>query len=130
MRDDVQKVRFHRTELLQLFISRRNLAEKEKMQAILVSALQSLTVGVLAVYCRFGHRATPDDEELFGIYRGAMRTETGFDGLPGLPPQVVVFRGPILRCTDTKAEIVKEVEETVRHELGHFFGLEDEEMPF
>ena len=38
---------------------------------------------------------TPDDEELFGIYRGPMRTEIGFDGLPGLPPQVAVFRGPI-----------------------------------
>ncbi len=73
---------------------------------------------------------TPDDEELLGIYRGAMQTERSFDDLPSLPPQVVVFRGPTRRCTETKAEIVKEVEETVRHELGHFFGLEDEEMPF
>jgi predicted Zn-dependent protease with MMP-like domain len=73
---------------------------------------------------------TPDDEELLGIYRGPMRTETSFDDLPGLPPQVVVFRGPILRCTETKADIVREVEETVRHELGHYFGLEDEEMPY
>ena len=28
---------------------------------------------------------TPDDEELFGIYRGPMRTEVGFDALPGPP---------------------------------------------
>ncbi len=73
---------------------------------------------------------TPDDEELLGIFRGPMRTEVSFDDLPGLPPQVVVFRGPILRCTETKADIVREVEETVRHELGHYFGLEDEEMPY
>ena len=73
---------------------------------------------------------TPDDEELFGIYRGAMRTETGFDGLPGLPPQVVVFRGPILRCCTSNREAVKEIQDTVRHELGHYFGLEDDEMPY
>lgn len=73
---------------------------------------------------------TPDDEELLGIFRGPMLTERSFDDLPTLPPQVVVFRGPTLRCTTTRAEIVREVEETVRHELGHLFGLEDEEMPF
>lgn len=78
----------------------------------------------------YDETGTPDDEELLGIYRGAMQTERSFDELPSLPPQVVVFRGPILRCTETKREIVREVEETVKHELGHYFGLEDGEMPF
>ncbi len=73
---------------------------------------------------------TPDDEELLGIFRGPMRTELSFDGLAGLPPQVVVFRGPILRCTSTNREAVREIQDTVRHELGHFFGLEDGEMPY
>lgn len=73
---------------------------------------------------------TPDDEELLGLYRGAMLTERGLDDLPGLPPQVVVFRGPILRCTSTNREAIREIQDTVRHELGHYFGLEDEEMPY
>ena len=73
---------------------------------------------------------TPDDEELFGIYRGPMRTDLGFSDLPSLPPQVVVFRGPILRCTRSKLEAVKEIQDTLVHELGHYFGLEDEEMPY
>ena len=73
---------------------------------------------------------TPDDEELFGVYRGAMTTERGFDDLPGLPPQVVIFRGPILRCTSSNREAIQEIRDTVRHELGHYFGLEDEEMPY
>ena len=73
---------------------------------------------------------TPDDEELFGIYRGPMRTEHFFDELPSLPPQIVVFRGPILRCCRTSREAVREIADTVRHELGHYFGLEDEEMPY
>lgn len=73
---------------------------------------------------------TPDDEELFGIYRGPMRTEMTWDMLPGLPPQVVVFRGPILRNTRSSREAVKEIKDTLVHELGHYFGLEDEEMPY
>jgi len=73
---------------------------------------------------------TPDDEDLFGIYRGAKRTEMTWDLLPDLPPQVVVFRGPILRNTDTSREAVREIKDTIVHELGHYFGLEDDEMPY
>ncbi len=73
---------------------------------------------------------TPDDEDLFGIYRGAMRTQMTWDMLPDLPPQVVVFRGPILRNTDTNREAVREIKDTIVHELGHYFGLEDDEMPY
>lgn len=73
---------------------------------------------------------TPDDEDLFGIFRGAMRTEMSWDALPGLPPEVVVFRGPILRNTGTSREAVREIKDTLVHELGHFFGLEDDEMPY
>jgi len=73
---------------------------------------------------------TPDDEELFGIYRGPMRTQQSFDDLPGLPPEIAVFRGPILRCTANNREAVKEIKDTVVHELGHYFGLDDDELPF
>ena len=72
---------------------------------------------------------TPDDEDLFGIFRGPMRTEMSWDMLPTLPPQAVVFRGPILRNTSSNREAVKEIKETLVHELGHYFGLEDDEMP-
>lgn len=73
---------------------------------------------------------TPDDEELFGIYRGPMRTEMDLGGFPSLPPQVVVFRGPILRSCASSREAVREIQDTLRHELGHFFGLGDDEMPY
>ena len=73
---------------------------------------------------------TPDDEDLFGIFRGPMRTEMSWDMLPALPPQAVVFRGPILRNTRSSREAVKEIKDTLVHELGHYFGLEDDEMPY
>jgi predicted Zn-dependent protease with MMP-like domain len=71
-----------------------------------------------------------DDDELLGIFRGVPLTERSFDGLPILPDQVAIFRGPILRFCETRDEAVEEIRDTVIHELGHFFGLEDEEMPY
>ena len=73
---------------------------------------------------------TPDDEELLGIFRGPMQTEVSFSDLPGLPPEIAVFRGPILRCTRNNREAVKEIKDTVVHELGHYFGLHEDELPF
>jgi predicted Zn-dependent protease with MMP-like domain len=73
-------------------------------------------------------RDPDDDSELLGIYRGIALTER--DGeVPLLPDEIAVFRGPINRVARTRSEAVEEVRETVIHELGHYFGLEDDEMP-
>jgi predicted Zn-dependent protease with MMP-like domain len=68
-----------------------------------------------------------DDSELLGIYRGVALTERTHDA-PLLPDEIAVFRGPINRVTNTREEAVDEVRETVIHELGHYFGLSDDEM--
>ena len=68
------------------------------------------------------------DSELLGIYRGVAFTEREHD-MTMLPDEVVIFRGPINRLSRTRAEAVHEVRKTVIHELGHFFGLDDDELP-
>jgi predicted Zn-dependent protease with MMP-like domain len=68
------------------------------------------------------------DHELLGIYRGVALTERSHD-MPLLPDEIAIFRGPINRVTRTRQEAVEEVRETVIHELGHYFGLDDDEMP-
>jgi predicted Zn-dependent protease with MMP-like domain len=70
-----------------------------------------------------------DDEELLGIYRGVPLTERAYGEEPLLPDEIAVFRGPISRIADSHEHAVEEVRETVIHELGHYFGLEDEELP-
>lgn len=68
------------------------------------------------------------DSELLGIYRGVALTERTYDA-PLFPDEIAVFRGPINRVAGTRFEAVREVRETVVHELGHYFGLGDDEMP-
>ena len=72
---------------------------------------------------------TPDDEELFGVFRGVPFFERG-SAVSSLPAQIAIFRGPILRSTETRGEAVREIRDTVVHEIGHMLGLGDEEMPY
>jgi predicted Zn-dependent protease with MMP-like domain len=58
--------------------------------------------------------------ELLGIFRTQ----------PPLPDQVVIFRGPILRSTRNRREAIREIRDTVIHELGHYFGLDDDGMAY
>ena len=70
------------------------------------------------------------DDELLGIYRGVALTERSHDMLPMLPDQIAIFRGPILRVSRNRREAIEEIRDTVIHELGHYFGLHDHEMPY
>jgi predicted Zn-dependent protease with MMP-like domain len=69
-------------------------------------------------------------QELLGIFRGVPLTERSWDAAPILPAQVAIFRGPILRVSRNPREVVREVRQTVIHELGHYFGLSDEGMVY
>jgi predicted Zn-dependent protease with MMP-like domain len=60
------------------------------------------------------------DNELLGIFRHH----------PPLPDQVAIFRGPILRVARTRRDAERQIRETVIHELGHYFGLDDEGMAY
>jgi predicted Zn-dependent protease with MMP-like domain len=71
----------------------------------------------------------PDEDELFGIFRGVPYFERGA-AVSHLPAQIAIFRGPILRCCPTRGEAIREIRDTVVHEIGHMIGLGDEEMPY
>ena len=71
----------------------------------------------------------PDRDELFGLYQGVPLNDRGAS-YSQLPDRVTVFRGPILRACTSRREVMREVRDTVVHELGHHFGLEDADMPY
>lgn len=70
------------------------------------------------------------DDELLGIYRGVALTRRHHDMLPTLPDQIAIFRGPINRVARTRNEAMREIRDTVIHELGHYFGLHDHDMEY
>jgi predicted Zn-dependent protease with MMP-like domain len=67
--------------------------------------------------------------ELLGIYRGVPITERHYDSMR-LPDQIAIFRGPILRVARSRSDALHEIRDTVVHELGHYFGLDDEGMAY
>ena len=71
------------------------------------------------------------EDDLLGLYTGtAVGAESFFDPAGRLPARVEIYRGPILRLCRSKEAVIQEVRDTVVHEIGHHFGLEDEEMPY
>src|SRR5574341_1902632 len=71
------------------------------------------------------------EDDLLGLYSGTARdAESFFDPGGHLPARISIYRGPILRLCRTSEEVVEEVRDTVVHEIGHHFGLDDDEMTY
>ena len=73
--------------------------------------------------------ADPDDphDTLFGLYEGVPLTERRHDDML-LPDQITIFRRPLLEYCRSEEEVVDEVRITVLHEIGHFFGMDEERL--
>jgi predicted Zn-dependent protease with MMP-like domain len=67
--------------------------------------------------------------ELLGLYQGVPLDERGVY-YSALPDRVVIYRKPILRVAGSRGDIVRVIRETVLHELGHHFGLAEDDLPF
>lgn len=71
----------------------------------------------------------PSDPEdtLFGLYEGTPLTERFHDDVL-LPDRILIFRRPLLEWCATEDEVVDEVRVTVLHEVGHFFGMDEDRL--
>ena len=71
------------------------------------------------------------EDELLGLYSGISLEQDSFFSAGGqLPARISIYRRPILRLCRSAKEVVQEVRDTVVHEIGHHFGLDDDEMPY
>lgn len=68
------------------------------------------------------------DDELLGLFDGLSLEESCGGEFDDLPNVITIFKGPHERCFDTREEMVEEVGKTVIHELGHYFGLDDNKL--
>lgn len=70
----------------------------------------------------------PDTETLFGLYQGVSLTDREqYGGV--LPDRVVIYRLPLLEACGDRAELIREIQDTVVHEIGHYFGLDEADLP-
>ena len=69
------------------------------------------------------------DETLFGLYEGTPLGERGISYHLALPDRITIYREPIVRGCSSLREMKHEIQLTVIHELGHHFGLGDDELP-
>jgi predicted Zn-dependent protease with MMP-like domain len=65
---------------------------------------------------------------LFGLYQGTPLTDRRWDHGNVLPDRITIFQEPIEDVSETEADIVTEIGETLIHEVGHYFGLSEEEI--
>ncbi|MBI3287784.1 MAG: metallopeptidase family protein [Chloroflexi bacterium] len=68
------------------------------------------------------------EETLLGLYQGIPLTERGLDYNLVTPDQIILYLEPIEEVCESEEEIRREVRATVIHEIGHFFGIDDERL--
>jgi predicted Zn-dependent protease with MMP-like domain len=66
--------------------------------------------------------------ELLGLYQGVPLDRRGFYYGNVLPDKITLFQIPIESICKTKEEIKERIREVVIHEVGHYFGLDDERL--
>ena len=67
-------------------------------------------------------------DTLYGLYRGVdlTRRDSGYGNV--LPDTITIYQGPIEEDCVDEADMAELIRETVIHEVGHYFGLDDETM--
>ena len=71
--------------------------------------------------------AEPTDT-LLGLYEGTPLTERQWDDGNRLPDKITLFQWPIEDASSDDDDVVVAIGETLIHEIGHYFGLSEDEI--
>jgi len=81
-------------------------------------------------------RATPEQRRkvglgegglLLGLYQGSPLTHRSVEA-PPISPVIYIFQRDIELASNSEAELVRRVRSTVLHEIGHHFGLNEDDL--
>ena len=65
-------------------------------------------------------------EGLMGFYQGSGAMHAG----EGFPDRIILYKESHERATRSRNELVEEVRRTILHEVGHHFGMDEDELPY
>ena len=74
---------------------------------------------------RLGHSSP---YSVLGLYQGVPVTKRGIHYGNVMPDRIFIYRKPILRKNRYNPDIKREIKRVVVHEVGHYFGLSDQEL--
>ena len=92
-------------------------AALDELPADLAAALENIAVVV--------EDENPEDPDLLGLYHGVPLPERG-DMAGVLPDTISIYRIPLEESFPDPNELRDEIRITVLHELGHYFGLDED----
>lgn len=115
--------------------------DRKRFEALVEEALQSLPpkfaarldnvsviVEDLATRDQLDQVELEDPHHLLGLYEGIPLTNRPGGYAGALPDRISIFQVPIEEMSHNDDDIRRQVRETVMHELGHFFGMDEEQL--
>ncbi len=116
-------------------------SSRDQFEMLVAEALDSLPDEIAAwldnVVVVVGERPTPEQlaqaglgpgNLLFGLYVGVPKTRRGFTYGEIVPDKIVIYRQAIEQVCRTPAQIRECVRKTVLHEIGHHFGMDEDQL--
>ena len=107
--------------------------ERSRFEALVAQALDSLPrrfrerLTNVAIIVEDSPPAEPEGGILLGLFHGVPRTEKSvFWATP--PDRIYLYQRNIEAVCRTEAEIRRQVRATLLHEVGHYFGLNEDEL--
>jgi predicted Zn-dependent protease with MMP-like domain len=73
-------------------------------------------------------RGARDESELYGLYEGTPLSGRTHDFQGALPDRITLFKNNIEADFPDRAGMIECIQDTVIHELGHYFGFDDEDL--
>src|SRR5436190_12576655 len=67
-------------------------------------------------------------DSLYGLYQGTPLPERTWGFGNSLPDRITIFRRPIEEDCESQDEIRAMIGETLIHEVGHYFGMSEEQI--
>ena len=70
----------------------------------------------------------PPEGTLYGFYHGVPMPERSVSLSGNLPDKISIYRGPLQEDFPRPAELRRQIRVTLLHEIGHYFGMDEEEL--
>ncbi|MPY87244.1 MAG: hypothetical protein GEU99_04920 [Luteitalea sp.] len=68
------------------------------------------------------------DDTLYGLYQGTPLTTRSWADGNRLPDRITLYRWPLEEDSEDQEDLTVAIAETLIHEIGHYFGLSEEEI--